>query len=141
MKYRPPGVGPGRPSMGVNPNSLSTFPTAQKPVSETEIDVAAKAMIANTHRGCPVSAPSAENASRNSPAISQTVRSMYQSIGRNDVDAGAQGHGHASLNTVQLPRHSMVWHSSQSWRMARPSFVLWLSSWQRKHPVDVVWPL
>ena len=78
MKYRPPGVGPGRPSMGVNPNSLSTFPTAQKPVSETEIDVAARAMIAKTHRACPVSAASAENARRNSPAISQTVRSMYQ---------------------------------------------------------------
>ena len=37
--------------------------------------------------------------------------------------------------------YSIVWHISQSWRMATPSRVLCSSSWQRKQPSDDVCPL
>ena len=38
-------------------------------------------------------------------------------------------------------RHSIEWQLSQSCLMLKPSRVLWLSSWQRKQPFDVVCPL
>ena len=75
MKYKFPGVGAFRPSIGVNPNSRSTLPTTQKPVSATVMDESPVTMIPRTHSGW--YSASAVNARRTRPATSQTVRSMY----------------------------------------------------------------
>ena len=37
--------------------------------------------------------------------------------------------------------HEMAWQVSQSWLIVLPSFVLWLSSWQRKQPGESMWPM
>ena len=37
-------------------------------------------------------------------------------------------------------RSICLWQYSQSALIEVPSFALWLPSWQRKHPDDVMWP-
>ncbi len=51
----------------------------QNPVSDTTIDASAVAIISRIHSGC-TKAASAVLASSTKPAISQTVRSMYQRL-------------------------------------------------------------
>jgi hypothetical protein len=77
MKYRFQRVGVFDPSMAGKPNKRSTFPTGQKPVKETKMETSPVAVTPKIHSGFANNAI-AVLANRTIPAISQTVRSMYQ---------------------------------------------------------------
>ena len=59
------------------------------------------------------------------------------------VSAVALEHGAFRQGSTrgQSRGYSILWQVSQSWQIVLPSFDLWLSSWQRKHPGKSMWPM
>src|SRR5271165_2554059 len=67
------------PSMGLKPSKLRTFPTGQKPVKATLIETSPVAATPKIHNRSTNNAI-AVLANRTTPAINQTVRSMYHRL-------------------------------------------------------------
>src|SRR5271165_488657 len=77
MKYRFQRVDVFEPSIGVKPSNRSTLPTGQKPVKATLMETNPVAMTPKIHSRSTNNAI-AVLANRTTPAINQTVRSIYQ---------------------------------------------------------------
>ena len=71
-----PGVQPGRANLGTKPMLANRLPTRQKPVNDTTIDARPVATTASTQSGFTSAAKPVDN--NTTPAISQTLRSIYQ---------------------------------------------------------------